>query len=68
MLTSKEKEEFIQDGSAGDRKEDFRKVPKGKAIASPTLDNYIQFLDSLLKFYSSATVSPKKTVTNIMKL
>ena len=53
MLTKKEKEEMLADGFSLKRREDFSQFKKINSKESLSLDDYIRFLTSIQKVFSS---------------
>jgi hypothetical protein len=68
MLTKKEKEEIIIDGLSLKRRKEFAQFKKINSIEAPSFDEYIRFLTSIQKVFSSFAISRGITITKFNKL
>ena len=67
MLSNEEKQEMLIDAKSDRRRSDFRSgAPSG--IPRGSIDEYIDFLDSVQKIFSPFKISTKPTLAKFNKL
>lgn len=68
MLSEEEKREMIEDGLSVERRENFRCLTEGRLSGSRSIDEYLEFLQSLQKIFGPFEISREKMVTLFNKL
>jgi len=66
MLSKEEKQEMLDDARSMDRRAHFRAVKK--EVKNFSFDEYITFLNSVQRIFSSFKISTRPTVTRFNKL
>ena len=70
MLSNEEKREMLGDAASETRREDFRRAREKypRRDQRETLDEYIEFLDSVQEIFGPFEISTRPTITKANKL